>query len=297
MPPLLKSLRLRQWTKNLVVFAGLAFSGRASDVEAVELTLHILISFCLVSSAVYLVNDLIDRDRDRRHPSKRLRPIAAGTLSTRTALIAAFVLVTVGVAVGWTTGVAVNAVLAYLALQAAYSIWLKNVVVLDVFAIAAGFTLRVLAGVWAIDAPMSPWLIACTMQLALFLALCKRRAEAESLGDTDDLQQRPILAEYQRGAADVMVAVVAASTLVTYTLYTLLPVTVLGATAVHPTSQAGAPGMVYTLPFVFYGMLRYLYLVYRHDHGERPEWIATTDLPILLTVLAYGAVVARIIYG
>ena len=283
MHPLLKSLRLRQWTKNLVVFAGLAFSGRASVSTDVRDALLTFVAFCLASSAVYLFNDIVDRERDRLHPAKRDRPLAAGTLTPATAAAAGLLLLAAGVALSWNAGAAADAVLAYVVLQVLYSSWLKHLVVIDVFAIAAGFTLRVLAGVWAIDAPLSPWLIACTLQLALFLALCKRRAEAVSVEGGDDFTQRPILAEYQGGAADVMVSVV--------------PAAQLGATPIDPTSQAGAPGMVWTLPFVFYGVLRYLYLVYRRDQGQRPEWIATTDLPILLTVLGYAVVVARVVYA
>ena len=297
MQALLKSLRPRQWTKNLVVFAGLAFSGRASVGADVQCAVLAFVAFCLASSGVYLFNDLVDRERDRIHPAKRDRPLASGALQPATAVAAGLLLVALGVALAWNAGGAAEAVVAYLVLQALYSGWLKHVVVLDVFAIAAGFTLRVLAGVWALDAPLSPWLIACTLQLALFLALCKRRAEAASLEETGDVAQRPILAEYGGGAADVMVSVVAASTLVTYTLYTLLPAAQLGAAPVDPTSQAGAPGMVWTLPFVFYGVLRYLYLVYRRERGQRPEWIATTDVPMLLTVLGYATVVAWVIYG
>ncbi len=308
MPPLLRALRIRQWAKNLVVFAGLAFSGSAGEPETLLRALAAFAAFCAAASAVYLVNDVIDRERDRAHPEKCRRPIAAGTVSVATALVVAALLAGGSIAVAAWLGRALYALLIYLALQAAYSLRLKHVVLLDVFCIAAGFSLRVLAGVWAIDAWLSPWLVACTVQLALFLALCKRRAEAASLPDTlsapaatDSHAQRPVLEEYRGQGTDMMVGVLAAALLVTYTMYTLLPASILaeGSTAVSEAvkSRAGAPGMVWTLPFAFYGVLRYLHLVYRHAQGQRPDLIATMDPPIVVAALGYLAVAGWVIYA
>lgn len=293
MPPLLEALRPRQWTKNLVVFAGLAFSGRAAEGEALGRAALTFALFCLASSAVYLFNDLFDRERDRLHPEKRRRPIASGRLNAETARAAGVVLAVLALLGAWLADAAPRAIGAYFVLQAAYTLRLKHVIILDVFCIAAGFLLRVLAGVWAIDAPLSPWLVACTVQLALFLALCKRRAEVTAVG-TGSTAQRPLLDEYAGPGIDVMVGVVASALLVTYTLYTLLPGALLALEV--PESRAGEPGMVWTMPLVVYGVLRYLYLVYRQEQGERPEKLLTSDVPLLASVVAYGAVVGWVVY-
>lgn len=296
----LKSLRPRQWTKNVVLFAGLAFSGTATESASLVAALLAFAAFCLGSSAVYLVNDILDVERDRLHPVKRHRPIASGDLGVGAAWGLAVVLAAASLGIASQIGDALYALGGYFLLQALYTPWLKHVVLLDVFSIAAGFSLRVLAGVWAVDAPLSPWLVACTVQLALFLALCKRRAEAANLDPNADLDagtgQRPILAEYAGQGTDMMVGVMAAATLVTYTLYTLLPARVLSAGNPDLVSRAGEPGMVFTLPFVFYGVLRYLHLVYGHGKGERPEKIATMDLPMMLAGAGFVAVAGAVIY-
>jgi len=300
MPPLLRALRIRQWTKNLVVFAGLAFSGQATESGTIFKALLAFAAFCAASSAVYLLNDLLDRDRDRAHPEKRLRPIASGAVSPAAALLLALLLAGAALAAGVFLGRAVWALAGYLALQAAYSVKLKHVVLLDVFCIAAGFSLRVLAGVWAVDAWLSPWLVACTVQLALFLALCKRRAEAASLPPFEHggaSAQRPVLEDYRGPATDMMVGVMASTLLVTYTLYTLLPAAVLAPEEHALASRAGAPGMIWTLPCALYGVLRYLYLVYRQDKGQRPELIATMDPGIVAAGVLYVVVAGAVIYG
>lgn len=295
MSPLFLALRPRQWTKNLVVFAGLAFSGQALDTHAVITAALAFALFCAASSGVYLFNDLCDRERDALHPVKRLRPIASGALAPGTAATVAAVLAGGALGLSWLLdlGHAWQAIGAYLLLQLAYTLRLKHVFLLDVFSIAAGFLLRVLAGVWAIEAPLSPWLVACTVQLALFLALCKRKAEVTAVGE-GSTAQRPLLAEYAGAGLDVMVSVVAAALMVTYTLYTLLPGALLALEV--PESRAGEPGMIWTIPFVAYGVLRYLYLVYRQEQGERPEKLLTGDIPLFLSVAGYGAVVAWVVY-
>ncbi|MBC8329205.1 MAG: decaprenyl-phosphate phosphoribosyltransferase [Planctomycetes bacterium] len=301
MPPLLRSLRPRQWTKNLVVFAGLVFSGQVLGAGTLDgyspalAAFWAFLAFCAASSAVYLVNDVLDRERDRLHPVKRLRPIASGQVAPRPALGLAALLAAAAVAASLLLArPAAGPVAAYLALQLAYSLRLKHVVLLDVFCIAAGFLLRVLAGVWAIDVPLSPWLVACSVQLALFLALCKRKAELVAL-DQEAPDQRPLLAEYDGPGLDVMVAIVASATVVTYGLYTLLPGALLSLD-VEIESQAGRPGMVWTFPFVLYGVLRYLHLVYQKERGQRPERLLIEDRPLLLAILGYAAVVAVVLY-
>lgn len=294
MPALLLALRPRQWTKNLVIFAGLAFSGGASDSDTVSKAMLAFALFCAASSAVYLFNDLLDRERDKQHPVKCKRPIASGKVSFQTAALTSALLAGGALAIGFAFSSAANAILAYLILQGAYSLRLKHVVILDVFCIAAGFLLRVLCGVWAIDAPLSPWLVACTVQLALFLALCKRRAEVVAIGD-GSVAQRPLLREYEGVGTDVMVGVAASALLVTYTLYTLLPGALLQMD-VAIESRAGEPGMIWTVPMVLYGVMRYLYLVYNQEKGERPERILTNDMPLALSILAYCAVVGWVVY-
>jgi 4-hydroxybenzoate polyprenyltransferase len=294
MPALLLALRPRQWTKNLVIFAGLAFSGGANDQATVAKAVLAFILFCAASSSVYLFNDLLDRKRDQLHPSKKNRPIASGKVAVSTAAMTSAILAGAALVFGFTLSEAPDAILAYLVLQIAYSLRLKHVVILDVFCIAAGFLLRVLCGVWAIDAPLSPWLVACTVQLALFLALCKRRAEVTAIGEGSHAQ-RPLLREYASPGTDVMVGVAAAALLVTYTLYTLLPGALLQLD-VTMKSRAGEPGMIWTTPMVLYGVMRYLYLVYSQDKGERPERILTSDVPLLSSIVAYCAVVAWVVY-
>lgn len=299
MSPLLRSLRPRHWIKNVAVFAGLCFSRQADEGPQVLRVTLLFGCFCLASSAVYLVNDLFDRERDRVHPLKCQRPIASGQVASPMALGLALVLAAAGLAGGYALGPASFAGLAgYLLLQGAYSARLKHVVILDVFCIAAGFMLRVLAGVWTIGVTASPWLVACSVMLALFLALCKRRAEVIGLAD-GSAAQRPAIDDYRGPVIDVMIGVIASATLVTYTLYTLLPAHIFQDSAdarLRMDSQAGAPGMVWTVPLVAYGMLRYLYLVYRLEKGERPELTVMTDRPLLVCLFLYLVVVAAVIY-
>ena len=299
MSPLLRSLRPRHWIKNFVVFAGLGFSGRALETALWGPVLALFAAFCLAASGVYLGNDVLDRERDRLHPVKRHRPVAAGLVSVATAVALASALIAAALALawlacGWRSGAALAG---YLGLQAAYSFRLKHVVILDVFCIAAGFLLRVLAGVWAIDEQVSPWLVACAVELALFLALCKRRAESAALAPAASTAQRPALDDYRGAAVDIMISVVASSAVVTYALSTLLP-GIRGPTARdEPGPHAGLPGMVWTLPIALYGILRYLYLVYRQEKGERPEVTVMTDGPLVAAALLYLAVAGLVIYG
>ena len=293
---LFRSLRPRQWIKNVVVFAGVGFSKRATVAEDFLDAFLVFAAFCLVSSASYLANDVFDAERDRRHPVKRHRPVAAGEVSAERAMAAAFVLGAAGLGIAASLGTPSLAVIGgYVLLQGAYNLGLKHVVILDVFCIAAGFLLRVLAGVFAIDVVLSPWLVACSTELALFLALCKRKAEAMAL-QGDAAEQRPALPHYLGQGTDVMISVVASAVLVTYSLYTLLPGSLLAGNGDPMDSRAGTPGMVWTLPFVLYGVLRYLYLVYRRDLGERPERIVTADGPMLLSIAGYLAVAGVVIY-
>lgn len=297
MSSILKSLRIRQWTKNIVIFIGIAYSGNALDWLYLQYSLQVFLAFCLVSSAVYLANDIIDRKRDRLHPQKKYRPIASGKLSPELASGIALGLAVVSLYISSRLSDAWIAISLYLILQFFYSVWLKHIYLIDVFCIAAGFSLRVLAGVWVIDIPASPWLVACTVQLALFLALCKRRAEVGKIGSAKNIyDQRPTLSTYQSPATDLFVVIMAASTLITYTLYTLLPASVLTDGNPGLESRAGLTGMVFTLPFAYYGVMRYLHLVYSEGKGERPDRLATMDKHLIACALGFAVTAGYLIY-
>jgi 4-hydroxybenzoate polyprenyltransferase len=282
------SLRPHQWTKNFIVFAGLIFGQRLLDHGAIARASLAFAIFCALSSAVYLFNDILDREADRRHPLKAMRPIASGALSVPIAFGAAAVLTIGGIAfsvlLGWSfAAVAVG----YLLLQGLYSGPLKHVVIIDVLAIAAGFVLRAAAGAVAIPVPISQWLLVVTVLLALFLALSKRRHELVLLADgaTD---HRRILGEYSPYLLDQMISVVTASTLVAYAFYTISPET----TGRFHTDLLGL-----TVPFPLYGIFRYLYLVHRKDLGGSPAELLLTDRPLLICVGLWALTVVALIYG
>ena len=293
-PPWLRALRPNQWTKNLIVFAAFifAFADRQQHKEWPLFfnALQAAWAFCLISSAVYLVNDVRDLALDRAHPTKRYRPIAAGELSSSAALGLAAVLLMVGLV--WCALLAwpllVIAVV-YVLMQAAYTLGLKHVALLDVFVIAGGFVLRALAGGAAVHVALSPWLVLCTMLLALFLALCKRRHEKVMLGRSEerDPVTRHSLAQYNERLLDQLIAIVSGATLVCYALYTLWPDTV---------HKFGTDHLVYTVPFVIFGLFRYLDLVYRHERGDRPEHLLLSDWPLLVDIALYGVTVLTLLY-
>jgi 4-hydroxybenzoate polyprenyltransferase len=290
---LLLALRPHQWVKNLFVLAALVFArgaqqglfvGRMDDVRRVAWAFA---AFCLGASTIYVLNDLADRESDRRHPTKRDRPIAAGRVSTSQALALSFA------CFGGALYAAVQAegepfpvwpvVLGYMAMNAAYSWRLKHVVLVDAFCIAAGFLLRVIAGALAVPAAMSHWLLLCTMFLALFLALCKRKAEIDLLGDERG-GHRATLREYNAGFLDQMTTVLAACAIVTYTMYTVADETV---------AKFGGDRLVWTVPFVVFGLGRYLFLVHTQRGGGNPTRIVLGgDLWFALNTLGWIATVA-----
>jgi 4-hydroxybenzoate polyprenyltransferase len=282
-----RSLRPDQWTKNLIVFAALIFARRLLDPAAVALALAAFLIFCALSGAVYLINDVSDRDADRQHPVKARRPIASGALAPGVALLWAVALAGTGLGtafwlqprLGWTA-------FAYVALHAMYSRWLKHVVILDVMAIAAGFVLRAVAGGFVISEPVSDWLLVCTILLALFLGLSKRRHELVLLAAGAG-EHRRILEEYDPYLLDQMIAVVTASTLVAYIIYCLSPET---------TARFGTHWLVLTVPFPIYGIFRYLYLVHRRDGGGSPSEMLLLDRPLLACVALWGLTVVTVIY-
>jgi 4-hydroxybenzoate polyprenyltransferase len=284
---LLASLRPRQWVKNLFVFAGVIFSQQLLTPR-VWTALGAFIIFCGLSGAIYLFNDVADADKDRLHESKRRRPIASGALPVGAALAFGVLLLAGCLAAAFGLSPAFGFVaLFYGALLTAYSVWLKHLVILDVLTVAAGFVLRAVAGAVAVDAEISGWLLICTILIALFLALGKRRHEYRSLTG-DAAAHRPILAEYSEGFLDQMISVVTASTVTTYALYTMSPETV---------AKFHTRLLPLTLPFVLYGIFRYLYLLYRRDLGGNPSDLLVTDRGLLLDALLWMLATLAIIYG
>ncbi|MCM2254461.1 MAG: decaprenyl-phosphate phosphoribosyltransferase [Vicinamibacteria bacterium] len=287
MPPLLAALRPHQWTKNLVVFAALGLSKHLFELGPLLQAGLAFLCFCALSGTVYLVNDLVDVERDRLHPEKQQRPIASGAVSVPLARSAALVLGAGSLTVAALLSLEFLAcAIAYLALNLLYSFRLKNVVILDVLSISLGFVLRAVAGGVAIVVPISDWLLVCTILLALFLALAKRRAEITGL-EAAASGHRAILAEYSPYLLDQMISVVTASCLTAYAFYTLAPETV----AKFQTDR-----LSWTIPFVIYGIFRYLYLVHRKDQGGSPSDVLLTDRPLLLTVFLWAVAVVAIVY-
>lgn len=285
---LLRSLRPAQWTKNLFVFGALVFARRLDDPTAVWHAALAFALFCAAASAVYLVNDLADREADRLHPQKRRRPIAAGILAPGTAAAAAAILGLGSLAGAAQLGRPFLLLLAsFLALNLAYSFALKHLVILDVMAIAIGFVLRVLAGAAAIPVAVSHWLILCTTFLALFLGFSKRRHELLLLPETAR-EQRQVLAHYSPLFLDQMINVVTASTVVCYALYAVADETV---------AKVGSDRLLWTLPLVLFGVFRYLYLTYQRQEARNPTEAILSDAPFLLNVLLWVVAAAAIVYG
>ena len=284
---LLVSLRPGQWTKNLIVFAALIFGDELFDPTSVARACSGFLTFCALSSAGYLLNDVIDRDADRRHPWKMHRPVAAGTLSVALALGGVVVLGLSALGGAYALGPSFGLVTAaYAGLLGLYSTFLKHMVILDVLAIAVGFVLRAVGGAVLIDVPISAWLLVCTILLALFLALSKRRHELVLLAD-DAGGHRPILDQYNPYLLDQMISVVTASTLMAYSFYAISSET---------AEKFGTDLLSLTIPFPLYGIFRYLYLVHRKQGGGSPARILLTDRPLLACVGLWILTVVVVIY-
>lgn len=244
--------------------------------------------FCLFSGSIYLANDVFDLEEDKRHPKKSKRPLASGRMAKSEAVLAAAVLAVLSLALAFVLNRNFFIVcLVYGILQLAYSLKLKHVVILDVFLIAAGFVLRVAAGGLVIDVPLSSWLLICTMLLALFLAMSKRRHELVLL-EGNASSHRPILKEYSAYLLDQMIGVVTASTVIAYCLYTVSEET---------AAKFGTKNLIFTTPFVLYGIFRYLYLVHQKGKGGSPEELVIKDKPLLLDIVLWIAAVIVILYA
>jgi 4-hydroxybenzoate polyprenyltransferase len=284
---LLVSLRPDQWTKNLFVFAGLVFGERLLEPGAVARSCATFVIFCALSSAMYLMNDLRDRVRDRLHPAKASRPIATGRVSPLVAGAVAALLLAGGIAGSFLLGSRMGLLsLAFAALLTLYTWALKTVVILDVLTIAVGFVMRAAAGAIVLGVAISQWLLVCTLLLALFLGLTKRRQEVVALG-ADATGHRPVLARYSLALLDQMVTIVAGATLVSYAVYTTSPST---------TAEFSTDLLTLTLPFPMYGVLRYLMLTHDDPSGSGPSDILLRDRPLAACIIGWGLTVAAIIY-
>jgi 4-hydroxybenzoate polyprenyltransferase len=285
---LLAATRPREWVKNTFLFAPLFFAQKVLQPEAVVKSGLAFVVFCLAAGGVYLINDICDREEDRNHPQKRTRPVASGALPVSLAVTAAIFLFAGSIAGALALGrLFALATLSYLVLNLAYSNWLKHVVIVDVFSIAAGFVLRVIAGALVIDVFMSHWLLICTLLLALFLGFSKRRHELLTLSD-DGKRHRQVLAEYNPLFLDMMIAIVTSATVVSYVLYTVSEETI---------KRFHTDGLLFTLPFVLYGIFRYLYLIYHRKHGGDPSQTLLTDRPLLVNIALWAATCGIIIYA
>jgi 4-hydroxybenzoate polyprenyltransferase len=283
----LESLRPRQWTKNLLLFAGLLFSQSIFEMDLFLKAVAGFMLFCVLSGSEYIINDLIDIDADREHPVKSKRPLASGRLPIPLALIGVFILIFGGLAAAFMLNVNFGWVaLVYVILMLGYTLAFKRVVILDVIIIALGFVLRAVAGALVIDVTISSWLLVCTTFLALFLGLSKRRHELVLLGD-DAANHRKILGEYSPYLLDQMIGVVTASTVMAYALYT---------TAAETVEKFGTRNLIFTLPFVLYGIFRYLYLVHQKQMGGSPEMILLKDRAMIINILLYIITAGYILY-
>jgi 4-hydroxybenzoate polyprenyltransferase len=281
------SLRPGQWTKNLLIFAGLLFGRQLTDPVAVARASAAFVVFCVLSGVVYLVNDVSDRETDRQHPLKARRPIASGALSVPVAIGSAVVLAVLALVGAYMLGWPFFVVAAiYLGLQTLYSGPLKHIVIIDVLTIAIGFVLRAVAGAVVVNVDISHWLLVCTILLALFISLVKRRHELVLLA-SGATSHRPILGEYSPYLLDQMIAVVTASTLISYIFYTISPET---------EEKFGTHWLGLTIPFPLYGIFRYLYLVHQREGGGSPADLLITDRPLLLCVTLWALSVALLIY-
>ena len=299
---LIRAVRPRQWIKNFALFAGLIFSGQLDNSNSLITIIKCFFLFSFATSAIYLLNDIFDIERDRLHPFKNKRPIAAGIISVPLAVILALILITITLPLSYLISSSFFiAVLAYLLLQLLYSTILKSTILLDVMAIAAGFVLRIYAGVWVIDAHLNVWFLLAVTSFALFLAIGKRRSELTLL-QSHASKHRETLLHYPENLLDILTAMFANSTWLAYALFTFL----------HPAIPARprlillldnfslpfaqAKYLMATIPVVIYGVMRYLYIIYEKKEGESPERVLLTDQPLLITVVLWLVMVIGIIY-
>jgi 4-hydroxybenzoate polyprenyltransferase len=299
---LVREVRPRQWIKNFALFAGLIFSGQLDNTQSFLTLFNAFWLFCMASSATYLLNDIFDVDRDRLHPFKKNRPIAAGLIPIWFAITLALLLIGLLIPLSYTISSSFFlTIVAYLILQLAYSSYLKNVILLDVMAIAAGFVLRIYAGVWVINAHLNVWFLLAVISFALFLAIGKRRSEL-TLMQSQASKHRETLLHYPDNLLDILTGMFANSTWLSYAFFTFLQpsitarprLTLLFDNFALPFAQAKY--LMATIPIVIYGVMRYLYIIYEKKEGESPERVLLTDQPLLITVVLWLVMVIGIIY-
>lgn len=284
---LLKLMRPTQWLKNGILLAALVFAGEATNPDKVQLAVCALIIYCLLSSAVYVFNDLIDRENDRQHPLKKARPVASGQISLAVATTLAVALGALGIAGAWLVNWPFFMVaLVFLALNLLYTLWLKHIVIVDVMSIAVSFVLRAYAGALAIEVPASKWMLINTLLLALFLGFGKRRHELLLLED-DATSHRRILDRYSPYLLDQLIGVVTASVVVIYMLYTF---------SSEVMQKLGTENLFVTIPFVIYGVFRYLYLIHKEEKGGSPTRVMIGDAPILINVILWLITAIVVLY-
>ncbi|KPJ50095.1 hypothetical protein AMJ40_03935 [candidate division TA06 bacterium DG_26] len=287
MVDLIRSMRPAQWTKNLIVFAGIIFSGNLFRSDLLFRSAITFAIFCLLSGAMYIMNDILDRNQDTHHPLKSKRPISLGIVSTTRAKLAIPVLTIVPLILAWILEPRVAiAAAAYAGMMSAYSLWLKRIPILDVLIISFGLFLRALSGAFAVSVEMSVWLFLCTILLALFLALCKRKHELLTLEDAAGRHRR-VLEHYTDKLLDQMIAIATGSTIIAYAIYTISPETV---------GKFHTKNLVFTFPIVLFGLFRYLYLVYRERAGGAPEQLLLNDRQLIASIVLWAIAVGTIIY-
>jgi len=284
----LKLVRVPQWVKNFFVFVPLLFSQHLFDKNYFYTTLFAFAIFCLSSSLIYLINDIIDIEADKAHPTKMNRPLASGAISSQSALVIAIILIAAIVSLLPQFNEEFHYfVIAFVLLNILYSFWFKHIVILDVFSIAMGFSIRVLAGAVVISVPISSWLILTTMFISLFLGVMKRHSELILVAESENAPSRKVLSQYSLNFADQMATVAAAGVIICYALYTVSERTI---------SAFGTENLIYTTPFVVYGIFRFMYLEYISNKGDNTTKIVFSDLQIILTVIIYTITTVLIIY-
>jgi 4-hydroxybenzoate polyprenyltransferase len=285
---LLKSMRPKQWTKNFLLFAGVIFTGKLNDMSLLLRSVAGFFIFCALSGVVYIINDLKDIESDREHPKKKKRPIAAGKISEKTAFAFVFIIGIPALILSFILGLHFGfCAVGYVCLVVLYSIKLKHYVILDLMLVALGFVIRAVAGIEAIAIPgnvpeITPWFLACTLFLALFLAMCKRRHEIILLNDNAK-NHRKVLEEYSPAFLDQMVSVTTSATIISYALWSI-------------TGKFAQYNMIYTLPFVIYGIFRYLYNVYLKEEGGAPEVILLKDRSLQIAILLWIITTVSLLY-
>ncbi len=284
----IKLIRANQWIKNLFVFAPLVFSLHLFEFDYFEFSFYAFLLFCLASSIVYIINDIYDADADRAHPIKKERPIASGTISVKKGLILAAVMFFVLIIMLTYFSIEfIFIVIAFFLLNIFYTFYLKHIVLLDIFSIAAGFILRVVGGAYAIEVPISNWLLITTMFVSLFLAIMKRRSELVLIEEKKLMETRKVLEYYSIHFTDQMATIAAAAVIISYALYTV---------AIKTVAHFGTENLIFTTPFVVFGIFRYLYIVFQLHKGENASEILVKDVPMLINIVLYIVVTVVIIY-